>query len=189
MRKLAFGFGLSALLALGAFGQALGARGAEPLGRETLVLLWINALELTPDQMKALLRLTEELMPLREEILAMPEKLYEKLLAFTGTPKELRELLAAYQKELQEKLQALEDKFTSGLKKILTVAQWERLRHGIFVEPEPRGRERLPRIIPEPPLRPEPPLLLRLELLRGMALVRLLPTLQEVLTAKLEVLF
>lgn len=193
MRKnLALGFGLSALLALGAFGQALGAQVAEPLGRENLVLIWINALELTPDQMKALLKLAEELMPLREEILAMPEKLYEELLAFTGTPKELRELLAAYQKELREKLQALEDKFASGLKKILTVAQWERLRRGLLPE-EPlegeRGRERLaPRFAPGRPFRPAVPPLPRLELFRGLALVRLLPTLQEVLEAKLEAL-
>ncbi|MEN3010110.1 MAG: hypothetical protein ABDI20_03890 [Candidatus Bipolaricaulaceae bacterium] len=192
MRKLAFGFGLSALLTLGAFGQALGARVAEHLGRENLVLIWINALELTPDQMKALLKLTEELMPLREEILAMPEQLYEKLLAFTGTPKELRELLHAHTKAWQERVQALEDKFVAGLKKILTVAQWERLRRGLLPE-EPlereRGPERLaPRFAPERPFRPEVPPLPRLELFRGLALVRLLPTLQEVLEAKLEAL-
>ena len=57
----------------------------------------------------------------------MQEKLHEDLLKFTGTPKELRELLANYQKDLREKLQTLEEKFVSGLKKILTVAQWERL--------------------------------------------------------------
>jgi len=190
MRKLAFGAALAMLLTVGAFGQALGARVGGYIGRENLVLIWINALELTPAQMKALLALVEELLPLREEIVNMPDKLHEDLLAFTGTPKELRELLAAYQKELREKLQTLEDKFVAGLKRILTVAQWERLQRGILgEEPRERIRERArvaPRFLPEKPLAPQALPALRLDLLRGLSLVRLLPTLQEVLSAKLE---
>lgn len=190
MRKLAFGAALAMLLTVGAFGQALGARVGGYIGRENLVLIWINALELTPAQMKALLALVEELLPLREEIVNMPDKLHEDLLAFTGTPKELRELLAAYQKELREKLQTLEDKFVAGLKRILTVAQWERLQRGILGEmPRERIRARArvaPRFLPRKPLAPQALPALRLDLLRGLSLVRLLPTLQEVLSAKLE---
>ncbi len=190
MRKLAFGAALAMLLTVGAFGQALGARVGGYIGRENLALIWINALELTPAQMKALLALVEELLPLREEIVNMPDKLHEDLLAFTGTPKELRELLAAYQKELREKLQTLEDKFVAGLKRILTVAQWERLQRGILGEmPRERIRARArvaPRFLPRKPLAPQALPALRLDLLRGLSLVRLLPTLQEVLSAKLE---
>ncbi|MBC7221760.1 hypothetical protein H5T56_02040 [Candidatus Bipolaricaulota bacterium] len=186
MRKLVFGVTLAGLLALGGFGQVLGARVGGYIGRENLVLLWLNALELSPAQIKALLSLVDELMPLREEIVTMPEKLHEDLLAFTGTQKELRELLASYQKELREKLQTLEDEFISGLKKILTVAQWERLRAGVVGERKPQVLERLrfrafpqdQRAFPQVPA-------LRIDLLRGMTLVRFLPDLKEALTAKL----
>ena len=187
MTKLALGLGVAALLTLGAFGQVLGGRVGGFLGRENLVLLWINVLELTPAQMKELLKLADELMPLRDEILSMQEKLHEDLLKFTGTPKELRELLGAYQKDLQEKLQALEKKFVSGLKKILTVAQWERLTRGISQErrPEPSPRFGLrfgwrgaPQAMALAPAFP----------FRGLALVRFLPNLRDALEAKLEAL-
>lgn len=186
MRKLVFGVTLAGLLALGGFGQVLGARVGGYIGRENLVLLWLNALELSPAQIKALLSLVDELMPLREEIVTMPEKLHEDLLAFTGTQKELRELLASYQKELREKLQTLEDEFISGLKKILTVAQWERLRAGVVGERKPQVLERLRfRAFPQDQ-RPFPQVpALRIDLLRGMTLVRFLPDLKEALTAKL----
>jgi len=187
MKRLALGLGVAALLTFGAFGQILGGRVGGFLGRENLALLWINALELTPAQMKELLKLVDELMPLRDEILSMQEKLHEDLLKFTGTPKELRELLGAYQKDLREKLQALEKKFVSGLKKILTVAQWERLTRGIFqerrAEPSPRfgprfGWRGAPQAMPLAPA----------FLLRGLALVRFLPDLRDALEAKLEAL-
>lgn len=194
MRKFVFGAALAALLTFGAFGQALGMGPGGYLGRENLVLIWLNALELSPAQMKALLDLVEGLLPLREEIVNMPEELHKELLSFQGAPKELRELLASYGKKLQEKLEALEDTFISGLKKILTVAQWERLKRGILWE-EPRapmregeGRRVVPRPWPERPVQPPAYLAPRLELLRGMTLVRLLPTLHEVLSAKLEAL-
>lgn len=194
MRKFVFGAALAALLTFGAFGQALGMRLGGYLGRENLVLIWLNALELSPAQMKALLALVEGLLPLREEIVNMPEELHEELLVFQGTPKELRELLVSYGKKLQEKVGTLENKFISGLKKILTVAQWERLQRGILWE-EPRapmregeGRRVVPRPQPERPVQPPAYPAPRLELLRGMALVRLLPTLHEVLSAKLEAL-
>lgn len=191
MRKLTLGVAFATLLTFGAFGQIVGARLGGYLGQENLVLIWLNALELSPAQMKALLALVEELLPLREEIVNMPEKLHEELLAFQGSAKELRELLASYQKELGEKLRSLEDKFVSGLKKILTVAQWERLKLGLRVEERVRDRmkERMaPGAAPMRPIQPEPLPALRLDLLRGMTLVRLLPTLQEVLSAKLEAL-
>ena len=187
MKRLALGLGVAALLTFGAFGQILGGRVEGFLGRENLALLWINALELTPAQMKELLKLVDELMPLRDEILSMQEKLHEDLLKFTGTPKELRELLGAYQKDLREKLQALEEKFVSGLKKILTVAQWERLTRGISQErrPEPSPRFGLrfgwrgaPQAMPLAPAFP----------FRGLALVRFLPDLRDALEAKLEAL-
>lgn len=157
------------------------------MGRENLVLLWLNALELSPAQMKSLLSLVDEVLPLRNDIVAMPEKFHEDLLRFTGTSQELRTLLSAYQKELREKLVTLENKFVAGLKRILTVAQWERLQAGIFqglVSP-PRLRDRgVPRTWFRAPRIPE----LRVDLLRGMTLVRLLPDLREVLAAKIEVL-
>ncbi len=186
MGKLFVGIALAALLTLGGFSQALGARVGGYLGRENLVLLWLNAMELSAAQMKALLSLVDELMPLREEIVAMPEKLHEDLLSFTGTQKELRELLSSYQKELREKLQTLEDKFVSGLKKILTVAQWERLQAGLFGEERPKVPERLGfRAFPQDRRGLPRELAPKLDLLRGMALVRVLPDLKEALTAKL----
>lgn len=200
MRRLALSAAFASLLAVGALGQLVGPGLGRYLGQENLVLIWINALELSPAQMKALLALVEELLPLREEIVNMPEKLHEELLAFQGSPKELRELLASYQKELREKLRSLEDRFVSGLKRILTVAQWERMKQGFRVERwtplQERLRERIgprgtpsQRIPPQPRLKlPQPRLEMRLDLLRGMALVRFLPTLQEVLSAKLEAL-
>lgn len=199
MRKLTLGLAFATLLAFGAFGQVVGPRLGGYLGQENLVLIWLNALELSPAQMKALLALVEELLPLREEIVNMPEKLHEELLAFQGSAKELRELVASHQKELREKLQTLEDKFISGLKKILTVAQWERLRFGLRLEEQARIRDQArdrvkeqlrlaPRGAPGRPIQPQPLPEMRLDLLRGMALVRFLPTLQEVLSAKLEAL-
>ncbi len=193
MRRLVLSAAMASLLAVGAFGQMVGAGLGRYLGQENLVLIWINALELSPAQMKALLALVEELLPLREEIVNMPEKLHEELLAFQGSPKELRELLASYQRELGKKLRSLEDKFVAGLKRILTVAQWERMRQGIRVEEraplQERPRERMvPRGVPGQPLRPQLPPDMRLDLLRGIALVRFLPTLHEVLSAKLEAL-
>ncbi len=193
MRRLVLSAAMASLLAVGAFGQMVGAGLGRYLGQENLVLIWINALELSPAQMKALLALVEELLPLREEIVNMPEKLHEELLAFQGSPKELRELLASYQRELGKKLRSLEDKFVAGLKRILTVAQWERMRQGIRVEEraplQERLRERMvPRGVPGQPRRPQLPPDMRLDLLRGIALVRFLPTLHEVLSAKLEAL-
>ncbi|MFN3346519.1 MAG: hypothetical protein ACK42E_01725 [Candidatus Bipolaricaulaceae bacterium] len=196
MRKLTLGLVFATLLTFGAFGQVVGPRLGRYLGQENLVLIWLNVLELSPAQMKAMLELVEELLPLREEIVAMPEKLHEELLAFQGSAKELRELLATYQKDLREKLQSLEDQFVSGLKKILTVAQWERMKQGLPLE-EPRIPERMrermgttpaPRAAPVPPARPKAMGEPRLDLLRGMIIVRLLPTLQEVLSAKLAAL-
>ena len=73
MKRLALGLGVAALLTFGAFGQVLGGRVGGFLGRENLALLWINVLELTPAQMKELLKLVDELMPLRDEILSMQE--------------------------------------------------------------------------------------------------------------------
>ena len=187
MRKLALGLGVAALLTFGAFGQVLGGRVGSLLGRENLALVWINALELTPAQMKDLLKLVNDLMPLRDEILSMQEKLHEDLLKFTGTPKELRELLANYQKDLREKLQTLEEKFVSGLKKILTVAQWERLTRGLSEERKPEPAPRVgprfewrgaPRAMPTAPAFP----------LRGLMLVRFLPDLRDALEAKIEAL-
>jgi len=183
MRKFAFGLGTAVLLTLGAFGQTLVERVAGAFDRETQALLWINALELTTAQMKDLLKLVDELMPLRDEIVAMPDKLHEDLVKFTGKPQELRELLSNYQKDLREKLQALEDKFTAGLKKILTVEQWERLTRGILSEgkatPQPRFSWRVaPRALP----------ILRMDLGRGLTLVRFLPDLRDALAAKIEAL-
>jgi len=187
MKRLALGLGVAALLTFGAFGQVLGSRVGGFLGRENLALLWINVLELTPAQMKELLKLVDELLPLRDEILSMQEKLHEDLLKFTGTPAELRELLGTYQKDLREKLQALEEKFVSGLKKILTVAQWERLTRGIPEErrlaPYPRFAPRFgwrgaPQAMPAAPAFP----------LRGLTLVRFLPDLRDALAAKIEAL-
>jgi hypothetical protein len=187
MRKLALGLGVAALLTFGAFGQVLGGRVGSLLGRENLALVWINALELTPAQMKDLLKLVNDLMPLRDEILSMQEKLHEDLLKFTGTPKELRELLANYQKDLREKLQALEEKFVAGLKKILTVAQWERLTRGLSEERKPEPAPRMgprfgwrgaPRAMPKAPAFPW----------RGLMLVRFLPDLRDALEAKIEAL-
>lgn len=185
MRKVLVGFGVFAALAFGGLGQMSQAPLLGHLGRETLALLWINALELTPSQMKELLSLVDELMPLRDEIVAMPEKLHEDLLQFTGEPRKLRELLAAHQKTLREKLEALTDKFTSGLKKILTVAQWERLSRGLprkegIGAPQHFGFGR--RMGPMPRGFPGA----RLDLWRGMNLVRFLPDLREALAAKLQ---
>jgi|YelNatPaOPRAMG01_1025707.scaffolds.fasta_scaffold42420_4 hypothetical protein len=182
MRKLTLGLGVAALLTFGAFGQVLGGRVDSLLGRENVALVLINTLELTPAQMKELLKLVDELMPLRNEIVAMPDKLHEDLVKFTGKPQELRELLSNYQKDLREKLQNLEDKFTAGLKKILTVEQWERLTRGILSEgkaaPQPRfGWRGAPRATN-----------LRLDLGRGLTLVRFLPDLRDALAAKIEAL-
>jgi len=189
MRKLTLSVAALALLAVGGLGQVLGTRLGGYIGQENLALLWINALELSAEQMKSLLALVDELMPLRDEIAGMPDKLHEDLISFTGTTKELRELLASYQKELQEKLQALEDKFVAGLKKILTVAQWEKLRVGLNVGERARVPERFGfRALPygrfTTPREPS----VRIDLLRGMTLVRFLPSLKEALTAKLEAL-
>lgn len=189
MRKLTLSVAALALLAVGGLGQVLGARLGGYIGQENLALLWINALELSAEQMKSLLALVDELMPLRDEILGMPDKLHEDLISFTGTPKELRELLASYQKELQGKLQALEDKFVAGLKKILTLAQWEKLRVGLNLGERARVPERFGfRAAPygrfTAPKEPS----VRIDLLRGMTLVRFLPSLKEALTAKLEAL-
>jgi len=189
MRKLTLSVAALALLAVGGLGQVLGTRLGGYIGQENLALLWINALELSAEQMKSLLALVDELMPLRDEIAGMPDKLHEDLISFTGTTKELRELLASYQKELQEKLQALEDKFVAGLKKILTVAQWEKLRVGLNVGERARVPERFRfRALPygrfTAPKEPS----VRIDLLRGMTLVRFLPSLKEALTAKLEAL-
>lgn len=189
MRKLTLSVAALALLAVGGLGQVLGARLGGYIGQENLALLWINALELSTEQMKSLLALVDELMPLRDEIAGMPDKLHEDLISFTGTTKELRELLASYQKELQGKLQALEDKFVAGLKKILTVAQWEKLRVGLNLGERARVPERFRfRALPygrfTAPKEPS----VRIDLLRGMTLVRFLPSLKEALTAKLEAL-
>lgn len=170
------------LLAFGVFGQVLGARVGTYIGRENLILIWLNALELSQTQMKAVLELVEELLPLREQILGMQEKLHDDLLKFTGSTRELRELLSSYQTELRSKLQALEEKFVSGLKKILTVSQWERLQGGFIKE------EKGLRTWPGPNRRATPPSAARIELLRGLTLIRLLPDLQEALAAKLAVL-
>jgi hypothetical protein len=189
MRKVALGLAALGLVTFGAFGQGPGAHLGAGVGRENLLLIWINALELSPTQMKAVLALVDELMPLREEIVAMPEKLHADLLTFTGTGKELRELLSSYQKELREKLRALEEKFVAGLKKILTVAQWEaqweRVKARLLPAEKPEVSLRgAPVGRPRAPARP----LVRVDFLRGMTLVRVLPDLREVLAAKLEAL-
>ncbi|MCS7240498.1 MAG: hypothetical protein NZ651_04560 [Candidatus Bipolaricaulota bacterium] len=188
MRKIIIAFGVLASLSFGVFGQVLGARVVGYLGRENLVLLWINALELSQAQMKDLLKLVDEVLPLRDEIVNMQEKFHEDLLKFTGTARELRELLGSYQKELREKLQTLEEKFTSGLKKILTVSQWERLQHGLLGGEENAPRSMRPRawVGPERKTTPLGPAI-RMEL-RGLTLVRLLPDLREALIAKLAAL-
>jgi len=196
MRKLAVSLGVAALLTLGAFGQTFVDRVAGAFDRETRALLWINALELTTAQMKELLKLADELMPLRDEILAMPDKLHEDLVRFTGKPRELRDLLSNYQKDLREKLQTLEDKFTAGLKKILTVEQWDRLTRGILSEGKAApqtffGWRKAPRALPTlRPWREAPRALptLRPDLGRGLTLVRFLPALRDALAAKIEAL-
>lgn len=187
MKRLALGLGFATLLTFGAFGQVLGGRVGTILGRENLALILINALELTPAQMKDLLKLVDELMPLRDEIISMQEKLHEDLLKFTGTPKELRELLGDYQRDFREKLQTLEEKFIAGLKKILTVVQWEKLTRGIFPERKP---EPTPRFGPRFGWRGAPqvmPLTTTFPL-RGLMLVRFLPDLRDALAAKIEAL-
>lgn len=190
MRYLVLGLAAAGLVTMGALGQVWAPKMAGYMSQENLVLIVISALELSQSQMESLLSLVEELMPLRDEIAKMPEKLHEVLVKFAGTVEELRQLLRAHQAQLQEKLQTLEKKFVAGLKKILTVAQWERLQRGFGVTEQARVRERMPlrkRWAPQP--EEERPLLgFGLELWRGMSLVRILPILQEVLAAKLEVL-
>ncbi|MGQ9700699.1 MAG: hypothetical protein ACUVQS_06580 [Candidatus Bipolaricaulaceae bacterium] len=198
MRNVVLGMTVAGLLALGAFGEVGMPWADGHMNAENLVLIAISALELSPSQMEALLQWVEGLLPLREEIVRMPEKLHEELLKFTGSAAELRQMLQDYQAALREKLQALEAKFLTGLKKILTVAQWERLQRGFGLAEQERVRERLreevrkrrllrERWAPQPEVgRPLPGF--GLELWRGMSLVRILPILQEALAAKLEAL-
>lgn len=191
MKRAVLGAALGMALAFGAFGQVWEGRLGSYLGQENFVLIWLNSLGLSQEQLEQLLLLVEELLPLREEIVNMPEKLHEELLSFTGSGTELRELLSSYREELEEKLAELEERFSSGLKNILTVSQWERLRSGLLREAGPiREREMLrlraapgrwaPRAIEVYPAQPD--------FLRGMTLVRLLPTLREVVEAKLQAL-
>ncbi len=187
MRIALVGVVLAAALGTVAFAQPWTSRIGRPMATETLVLIWISALELSPVQMESLLSLVDELMPLHDEIVGMPEKFHEDLLKFTGTAKELRELLSMYHKELQEKLQDLEEKFVAGLKKILTVAQWERLQRGLSLDERQPALGKSLAWRPAPRVQSERPLLgLRLELWRGMALVRIFPILREALADKLS---
>lgn len=190
MRYLVLGLVAAGLVTMGALGQVWAPKVAGYMSQENLVLIAISTLELSRSQMESLLSLVEELMPLRDEIANMPEKLHEELVKFAGTVEELRQLLRAHQAQLQEKLQSLEKKFGAGLKEIITVAQWEKLQRGFGVTEQARVKERIPlrkRWAPQPeeerPLRGFGP-----ELWRGMSLVRNLPILQEVLAAKLEAL-
>ncbi len=182
LRKLALGLAVTSFLTMGALGQTVGPKLAGYIGRENLALIWINYLQLSPEQMKSLLSLVEELLPLRDEIVTMPEKFHEDLLKFKGERADLKELLSSYQKDLREKLATLEKKFINGLKGILTVSQWEEWQKGLV----PEGRQHsFPRQRWASPGR-EP--LFRIDFLRGMILVRFLPDLKEALEAKLETL-
>lgn len=182
LRKLVLGLAVTSFLALGALGQTVGPKLTGYIGRENLALIWINYLALSPEQMKSLLSLVEELLPLCDEILAMPEKLHEDLLKFKGERADLRALLSSYQKDLREKLETLEKKFVNGLKGILTVSQWEAMQKRLAQESgrPPFPRERWTFQGRETPF--------RIDLLRGMTLVRFLPDLKEALEAKLETL-
>lgn len=186
MRNAILGLTLAGILGGMAFAQPWPMRLGASMPTETFVLIWISALELSSAQMESLLKLVDELMPLRDEIAGMPEKFHEDLLRFTGTTEELRELLSAYRNELQEKLQTLEDKFADGLKKILTVAQWEKLQRDLLLEEGPALRKTPTWWRGAPRAQPERPTLgVRLELWRGMTLVRILPVLKEALADKL----
>lgn len=182
MRTLVLGLAAASFLSMGALGQTVGPKLAGYIGRENLALIWINYLELSPEQMKSLLSLVEELLPLRDEIVAMPEKLHEDLLKFRGEGADLKELLSSYQKDLREKLDTLEKKFINGLKGILTVRQWEALLRGLAPEGRRPFFSRQRGAFP----RHEPPF--RMDFLRGMTLVRFLPDLKEALEAKLKTL-
>ncbi len=138
--------GLTAFAAVGGFGgkgfwgRGVGARG------EIGALLMINALELSEEQMQALLELTAELAPLREQILAREDELKAKLIAFKGTRAELQTLLKEFRDETQKMMEEFADKAVAGLQEILTEEQWNligwgvRARVGAQLAPMARGR-------------------------------------------------
>ncbi|MCR4391752.1 MAG: hypothetical protein NUV94_02980 [Candidatus Acetothermia bacterium] len=130
-KKAWIAVGLAGVVAVGGLASVAGGGRLGTCGEGIGALVVINALELSQDQMKALVALTQELMPLRDEILAGKDVLKEKLIAFQGTPEELKGLLQEFLAWERELVQAFADKALDGIKGILTVRQWERLRDGL----------------------------------------------------------
>lgn len=159
MTKAWIAVGLAGVVAVGGLASIVGG-GFGSRGEGIGALVVINALELSQDQMKALLALTQELMPLREEILAGEDALKEKLIAFQGTPEELKGLLQESWAGERELVQAFADKALDGIKGILTARQWERLllsaggrRLRPFLQ-QFRERQQMMPMTPMSPLRP-----------------------------------
>ena len=191
--------GLTAFAAVGGFGGK-GMLGKGERG-EIMPLIVINALELTEQQMKDLLTLTNELSPLRDKILAREDELKAKLIVFKGTRTELEEMLKAFREETQKMVGEFADKAAAGLKEILTEEQldaiWNRGKQAIQERLAPmakRARGMLPLVLrgragQVAPLKEAP----KLEELRtqlrekgaAMWLFRHLPELEAALRAKL----